>query len=301
MTAVGDVDAAVADRYPTRLAEGEPTPFPRVDPVVWGIAPGPVTDGDVEGYDRDGFLAIDQLVPPAEAAELLAEAHRLAGDPRGRDDERWVREPGSDEVRSVFEVHRISERFAALVADVRLAGIARQLLGSDVGIHQSRINLKPGFGGKEFDWHSDFETWHAEDGLPAMRTVSISLALTPNLESNGPLMIIPGSHRTFIPCVGETPDAHYRESLRRQEVGVPDHAVIAELAEQSGIRVLTGASGSATVFDSNCLHGSNSNISPYPRSTVFIVYNSTENPLAAPFAASRPRPTFIADRDPVVV
>jgi ectoine hydroxylase len=301
MTAVGDVATSVADRYPTRLTEGEPTPFPRVDPVVWGSAPGPVTADDVEGYDRDGFLAIEQLVPPAEAAELLTEAHQLAGDPRGHDDERWVREPGSDEVRSVFEVHRISERFAALVADVRLAGIARQLLGSDVAIHQSRINLKPGFGGKEFDWHSDFETWHAEDGLPAMRTASISLALTPNLESNGPLMIIPGSHRTFIPCLGETPDAHYRESLRRQEVGVPDHDVIAALAGQSGIRVLTGAAGSATVFDSNCLHGSNSNISPYPRSNVFVVYNSVENPLAPPFAASQPRPTFIADRDPVVV
>lgn len=291
----------VTDRYPTRLTEGEPTPFARVDPVVWGTSPGPVSTTDIDAYKRDGFLAIDQLVPAAEAAVLLAEAQRLASEARGRDDERWVREPNSNEVRSVFEVHRISMRFAALVADDRFAGIARQLLGSDVAIHQSRINLKPGFGGKEFDWHSDFETWHAEDGLPAMRAVSISLALTPNFTCNGPLMIIPGSHETFIPCVGETPDAHYRESLRRQEVGVPDHDVIATLARTSGIRLLTGAAGSATVFDNNCLHGSNSNISPYPRSNVFIVYNSVDNPLAPPFAAARPRPSFIADRTPVVV
>ena len=290
----------VSDRYPTRLTEGEPVVMPRLDPVVWGSNPGPVAAADVETFDRDGFLAIDQLVPAVEAAELLEEAHRLAGDERRRDDERWVREPASDEVRSVFEVHRLSDRFASLLADDRLAGIARQLLGSEVFIHQSRINLIPGFGGKEFDWHSDFETWHAEDGLEAMRTVSISLALTPNLESNGPLMIIPGSHRTFVPCMGETPDVHYRSSLRRQEVGVPDHGVIAALAEQSGIRVFTGPAGSATVFDCNCLHGSNSNISPYPRSIVFVVYYSVENPLAPPFAASEPRPTFIADRNPVV-
>jgi len=300
MSSVGTAATVAPDRYPTRLTDGEPTPLARVDPVVWGAAPGPVSPAAIEGYDREGFLAVDQLVPAGEAAELLTEAHRLAGAARGRD-ERWVREPAGDEVRSVFEVHRISERFAALVADDRLAGIARQLLGSDVAIHQSRINLKPGFGGKEFDWHSDFETWHAEDGLPAMRTVSISLALTPNFTYNGPLMIIPGSHRTFIPCLGATPDGHYRASLRRQEVGVPDHDVIARLAEESGIRVLTGAAGSATVFDSNCLHGSNSNISPFPRSNVFVVYNSVENPLAPPFAAPEPRPTFIADRDPVQV
>ncbi len=291
----------VVDRYPTRLTTGEPTPMPRTDPVVWGEGPGPLSAEELQRYDRDGFLSIEHLVPVEEAADLLAEAHRLAGDPRGRDDERWIREPDGDEVRSVFEVHRLSDTFAALVADERLAGIARQLLGSDVAIHQSRINLKPGFGGKEFDWHSDFETWHAEDGLPAMRTTSISLSLTPNLDSNGPLMIIPGSHRTFIPCFGETPEGHYRSSLRRQQVGVPDHDVIAELADQAGIRVLTGPAGSATVFDSNCLHGSNSNISPYPRSNVFVVYNSVDNALAPPFAAAEPRPGFIADRDPVVV
>lgn len=295
------VAAPLRDHYPTRLVDGEPVPIPRVDPVVWGDGTGPLPVADVEAYDRDGFLSFEQLLAPDEAADLLVEAHRLAADDRGTSDERWVREPGGDEVRSVFEVHRLSARFAALVADDRLAGIARQLLGSDVAIHQSRINLKPGFGGREFDWHSDFETWHAEDGLPAMRTVSISVALTPNLECNGPLMIIPGSHRTFIPCLGATPDGHYRSSLRRQQVGVPDHDVIATLAHASGIRVLLGDAGSATVFDSNCLHGSNSNISPHPRSNVFVVYNSVDNALVAPFAAAEPRPDFIADRDPAVV
>jgi ectoine hydroxylase len=55
------------------------------------------------------------------------------------------------------------------------------------------------------------------------------------------------------------------------------------------------------VTESNRLHGSNSNTSRYPRSNLFVVYNSVENPLAPPFAASEPPPTFIADRDPMVV
>ncbi len=291
----------IIDRYPTRQVGGEVAPIPRTDPVVWGSDEGPLDAHELADFDRDGFLSFPALITAAEVAELLEEAHRLAADPERHHDERWVIEPDGDEVRSVFEVHEISDVFADLVADERLAGVARQLLGSAVSVHQSRINLKPGFAGKEFDWHSDFETWHAEDGLPAMRTVSISLALTPNFTYNGPLMIIPGSHRTFIPCLGATPDGHYRESLRRQEVGVPDHRAIAALAEDAGIRVLTGDAGSAVVFDSNCLHGSNSNISPFPRSNVFIVYNSVENALVEPYAAGEPRPEFIASRDPVAV
>jgi ectoine hydroxylase len=45
------------------------------------------------------------------------------------------------------------------------------------------------------------------------------------------------------------------------------------------------------------MHGSNSNISPVPRSNVFVVYNSVENTLVEPFAAPSRRPEFIAARD----
>src|SRR3546814_10756649 len=44
----------------------------------------------------------------------------------------------------------------------------------------SRLNYKPGFKGKEFYWHSDFETWHVEDGMPQMRALSMSILLAEN-------------------------------------------------------------------------------------------------------------------------
>lgn len=288
------------DHYPTR-GSSSPQVMERHDPVVWGERDGPLSSDTLADYRHDGFLSFESLVSSAEAAQLLEEAHRIARDPSRLSDERTIIEPDGTEVRSVFEVHSISEMFAKIVADDRLAGIARQVLGSDVYIHQSRINLKPGFTGKEFDWHSDFETWHAEDGMPAMRAVSISLALTANYPFNGALMIIPGSHRKFVPCAGETPEDHFRSSLKRQEVGIPDRGTIAELAAASGIDQLTGAAGSAVAFDSNCLHGSNSNITPFPRSNLFVVYNSVDNALTEPFAAPARRPEFIASREPTLV
>ncbi len=281
--------------YPTRVST-DPVVTPRTDPVVWGDgAAGPLTSSDLAAYERDGYLSLEELVGDDDLVRLRREVDRLltAAEPG---DERIITERGSDNVRSIFEVHRRSDVFADLAADPRLLGMATQILGSDVYLHQSRLNLKPGFRGREFYWHSDFETWHAEDGMPRMRALSLSLSLTPNEVWNGSLLVIPGSHRHFVGCAGETPDDHYRSSLRAQEYGVPSDEALAGLVEAGGIETVTGEPGSAVVFDSNTMHGSNGNISPQARTNVFFVYNSVENALVEPFAAPAPRPEFIASR-----
>jgi ectoine hydroxylase len=78
---------------------------------------------------------------------------------------RAVTDPTSGKLRSVFGIHELSEIFDRLTRDPMILGIVKQLLGSDVYIHQSRINDKAGFSGAGFNWHSDFETWHAEDAV----------------------------------------------------------------------------------------------------------------------------------------
>ncbi|MFJ6543916.1 ectoine hydroxylase [Streptomyces sp. NPDC091385] len=289
--------APVTDLYPTRgTAE---VAVPRKDPVVWSApgAYGPIPTADLEGYERDGFLGVDQLITPAEVEVYRRELERLVADPVIRADDRAIVEPRSKEIRSVFEVHRLSELFANLVSDERVVGRARQILGSDVYVHQSRINVKPGFGASGFYWHSDFETWHAEDGLPRMRTVSVSIALTENHDTNGGLMIMPGSHRTFLGCAGATPEDNYRKSLQMQDAGTPSDEALTRMAGEHGIRLFTGKPGSATWFDCNCMHGSGDNITPFPRSNVFIVFNSVENTAVEPFAAPVRRPEYIGARD----
>ncbi|MET7602843.1 ectoine hydroxylase [Streptomyces avermitilis] len=287
----------ITDLYPSRGAAE--VSVPRQDPVLWGTpdTPGPITAGDLQSYENDGFLAVPQLIGDDEVALYHAELERLIHDPAVRADERSIVEPKSQEIRSVFEVHKISEIFAQLVRDERVVGRARQILGSDVYVHQSRINVKPGFGASGFYWHSDFETWHAEDGLPNMRTVSVSIALTENYDTNGGLMIMPGSHKTFLGCAGSTPKDNYKKSLQMQDAGTPSDEALTKFADRHGIRLFTGRAGSATWFDCNCLHGSGDNITPFPRSNVFIVFNSVENTAVEPFSAPVRRPEFIGARD----
>lgn len=287
---------STTDPYPSR-GTAPTARFPRAHPTVWpGQPDGPMSSAQLSEHDRSGFHQFS-LLEPGEVDRYRRELDRLASDPHVSADERTVTEQASGEVRSIFDVHRLSDSFAALVVDERVAGRARQILGSDVYVHQSRINYMPGFRGAGFYWHSDFETWHTEDGMPVPRAVSIQIALTDNYPFNGGLMVLPGSHRTFVPCPGETPDGNYKQSLRAQQFGVPDEGTIREMTHEHGIEQFTGPAGQALAFDANLLHGSGNNITPLPRSNIFVVFNSVHNALTEPYAGTAPRPGFIADRD----
>ncbi len=284
--------------YESRTEQGSAI-LARRDPTVYenGQYAQALDAEQLAGYERDGFIVLENLFSPEEVVGLLDEVHRLSQEGQKRQWDEAIREPGSDVVRSVFRVHRLSDKIDALSRDPRVLDVARQILGSETYLHQSRVNFKPGFHGKEFYWHSDFETWHVEDGMPSMRALSCSILLTDNVASNGPLMLIPGSHKQFIACQGVTPDAHYKESLRKQEYGVPDPLSLELLAEQGGIHQAVGPAGSVVFFDCNVMHGSSSNITPWPRANVFMVYNSVHNTLREPRYGLAPRPEYIATRE----
>lgn len=289
--------AGIEDRYPSRTG-AQARIVDRKDPVVHGRAgEGPLSQSELNFYEDNGYLNFEQLLTPEELQACLAELETLRASEAVKDTPEAVIEPDSRELRSVFAIHKSNAVLRKLCGHPKLVAIARQLLGSDVYIHQSRINYKGGFRGKEFYWHSDFETWHVEDGVPAMRMVSCSIALTANTPNNGPLMIMPGSHQRYLSCAGETPEDNYKSSLKRQDIGVPDDASLAQLFEDFGIIAPTGPMGSVTFFECNVMHGSNSNITPMARSNLFVVYNSLENKPVAPFCGLKPRPGFIAERE----
>lgn len=292
------------DSYPSRIAD-QPMMTLRLDPVVWSqpgqITTEPLSEYQLKSYADQGFLFLPELFAISEVQALMQEIRRLGDDASITTRPECITEPKSGDIRSMFCVHELSDTFGRLAAHPKLAGAARQILASDVYLHQSRINLKPGFRGDAFYWHSDFETWHVEDGMPRMRALSISLLLTDNNAFNGPLMVVPGSHMKFISCVGKTPENHYQQSLKKQEYGVPDEESIAHCIQDGGLTAPTGKAGSVLLFDCNVLHGSNANMTPWPRSNVFFVYNSVHNTLTSPYSGQQPRPRFIANRhfDPI--
>lgn len=306
------MDLPAADEYPTRKAP-EPALLYRRDPVIWPggednrVLEGPFSPEQLVDYGHRGYSRIQSFLNPTDVETYRAELRRLRTDPALRSDERVSVQADSGEVSTIFGVHKVSSLFNGLVHDPRIVERARQILGSDVYVHQSRLDHKASGDGDAFYWHSDFETWHAEDGMPRMRAVGFSLSLTDNLTHDGALKIMPGSHRTFVSCVaggvagGAAADADGRSPAEadKHPVGTPDQASLNLLSDQHGIDVITGSAGDLIVVDSNCMYGSGGGTAPNPRSNVFVVFNSVDNECTKPFSTSRARPEFLAAREAV--
>jgi ectoine hydroxylase len=294
----------VVDKYPSRAGR-EACLEPRLDPVVYASGSQRLlpylSSVQVAQYERDGFLVLHNVFSGEEVQCFKDELERLRKDAMLTGNDEVISEPESGDIRSIFRAHSISPVFRRLASDQRLAGIAQGLLDDDVYIHQSRLNYKPGFRGKEFYWHSDFETWHVEDGMPSMRALSMSIALTENTPQNGALMLMPGSHKAYAVCTGETPANHFKLSLKKQEYGVPEDDLLEQLAKPNGIVSAVAGPGSVIIFDCNTMHGSNSNITPAPRSNAFFVYNAVSNRVVSPFCDQPPRPEYLATREHVEI
>ncbi len=156
----------MVDLYPSRISN-QPEIIPRKDPVIYSdwTPESSLSQEQSNFYEQNGYLFIEQFFTETEIKRFQEEARRLQISARTNKTDVIIREPESDEVRSVFAIHHINAVFKELSRHPRLHAIVEYILGSQPYIHQSRINFKPGFTGKEFYWHSDFETWHVEDGM----------------------------------------------------------------------------------------------------------------------------------------
>src|SRR5690606_20055162 len=130
----------------------------RKDPVFWGnwSPQAPLTRAQTEEFDKNGFLVLRNVFSPVEIAKLQAESRRLRSGEANLKADNVVTEPESDAVRTIFRLEEESEIFDRLARDERIAGKVSFLLDDNLYLHQSRLNYKPGFTGKEFYWHSDF-------------------------------------------------------------------------------------------------------------------------------------------------
>lgn len=286
------------DPYASRVG-GSGQLVDRTDPVVYGDARAPgehaLSDEQVRFYEDNGYLKLEDHMPDVVDA-LLKETDELAEKLKGRPE--LITEPDSQAVRTIFSPHEFGEVARQVAADPRIVDPVTQLLGSEVYIHHSRTNVKPAMTGRSFAWHSDFETWHVEDGLPKPRVLTAWIFLARNTVFNGPLFVIAGSHKWFYSCPGWTPSNHHLTSLKKQEYGTPDAETLQKMIrDESDLVPITGEAGTVVLHEGNVMHASTDNISPWPRTNIFYVFNSVENKPVEPYGGTRPRPRFLRNTD----
>lgn len=178
----------------------------------------------LDAWHRDGFVILRQVVSPSEVRDLanafdrllaMARSLRRTADHRGS---RFVidyPEPERLRLHRVVWCGAAEAYLAPWGSDERILAVASELLGSSelVQIIQQAHFKMPG-DEVGFDWHQDAsnrrygsDLWTDVDGQGSF--AQFALAVDPMQSDNGPLRVIPGSHKAgFIadPLTGALPD-----------------------------------------------------------------------------------------------
>ncbi len=238
------------------------------------------------GFHEDGFLILPELFSAAEVGVLLDQLPALFAERRPEN----FREKRSDVVRTAMALHLRNDSFARLVRQPRLVGPAMQLLGPELYVQQVKVNAKEPFAGEVWQWHYDFATHHAEDGVPEPLALNLHVFLDEVSEHNGPLVFIRGSHR----------GGPVRSALDSVTTSYPLWTVandtVAELVAEGGLVTAKGPPGTGVIFGDCLVHGSPANYSPWPRRIFSLILNPVSN---AATRARRPDHQHHRDLTPV--
>jgi ectoine hydroxylase len=236
----------------------------------------------LRALDEEGYLFLPSRFTPEEVAVLNAHRERIFAMRRPE----VVREKSSDIPRTAFACQTYDEAYGRLARHPRLVQPVEQILGGEVYMHQFKINAKAAFEGEQWQWHQDFGTWINDDLMPEPRAMNISVFLDDVTPFNGPLMIIPGSHKSgYLRAEHDTTTTSY-------PLWTLDHETVRGLAQRGGLVAPTGPAGSMLMFHCNIVHASPANMSPWDRSIVYHSLNRTDNAIR-----QFKRPDYIAHRD----
>lgn len=252
------------------------------------------SEAQLRQYTTNGYVVIDDFFTAKEIRHISEHADLDLQN----DSPRRVLESSSGFVRAVHGSHLEVPFFRSLIRISRFVNLAQQILDDQVYIHQFKINAKKAYGGELWEWHQDSYFWKHEDGMPTDNSVNFVVHLDEANDANGPLMLIPGSHRNGLLSyhtdqVSDDPKDAWKSTVSVALKHHLDHEALAALAQNNGIQAVTGRPGSVLVFHPTLVHGSTGNMSPFDRRLLILSYNAVSNALGE---VESPRPEFLAGR-----
>jgi non-haem Fe2+, alpha-ketoglutarate-dependent halogenase len=147
-----------------------------------------ITDEQVARYHRDGYVIPNFRIPDEDLAQMRrAYDELLARNPDIKPDIMLgphLEKPGAQGVKGSREWLEFGTR-------PELLDIAARLVGDDLILWGTTIFGKPARQGKETPWHQDGDYYP----IRPLETITIWIALDDVTPENGPLRMIPGSHR----------------------------------------------------------------------------------------------------------
>ncbi len=218
-----------------------------------------LTPEQVEFYHQEGYLLLEKWLADDVVQSIRDEITRLSA-PASQmtiSDERLDLEdshtPEDPRIRRIKLPHTQSKLLHDLMVSDSILGPVRDLIGKDLRLHTSKLNMKSAEYGAAIEWHQDFAFYpHTNDDV-----LAVAIIIDDMHEKNGPLKVFPKSHKHEI----------YNHHANGVFAGGIDMA-------KSGLKMedavsLLGPAGSISIHHARIVHGSALNRSDTDRRLLF--------------------------------
>ena len=212
-----------------------------------------LTQEQIDFYHEKGYLGVDGVFSLAEM-ELLrrvtdefvekSRAYTEHTGPYDLEPSHTPEEPRLRRLKNPIEHH---PAYDAALRHSGMLDIVEQLLGKGLHTNGNKLNMKSAGFGSPVEWHQDWAFYpHTNDDI-----LAVGIALDDIMLENGPLLVIPGSHKG--PVLSHHQDGHFVGAVT-EVVEDADRAVPIELK-----------AGGISIHHVRTLHASASNVSDRPR------------------------------------
>ena len=218
-------------------------------------------------YQKLGYVVVQSVLSPAMLAELCkVTAEVVASAASLTEHSTYIDlEPGhtpiDPRVRRIKKPHEVHSFYRELAANPAITDCIAPFLGEDIRLRPGgKVNMKSAGYGAPVEWHQDWAFYpHTNQDV-----LAVGILLDDMTEDNGPLMVLPGSHR------GPVFDHHTHGVF----CGAIDINV--EALDLSRAITLSAPAGSLTIHHARLVHGSMLNTSGAERRVLFYEYTAAD-------------------------
>ncbi|MEP0522203.1 MAG: phytanoyl-CoA dioxygenase family protein [Hyphomicrobiales bacterium] len=218
-----------------------------------------LTASQVTSFEEEGYLVLENAVPKKIIQDIRNEIDRFEEEAKSLDqsndriDLEDSHTRADPRMRRIKLPHTTSAVMRELMYSDHILAPARDLIGPNLRLHTSKLNMKSANYGAAIEWHQDFAFYpHTNDDV-----LAIGVIIDDMDSENGPLMVFPGSHKHEI-------HNHHADGVF---VGAMDLQACGY--EMKDAVELKGPAGSISIHHGRIVHGSALNTSINDRRLLF--------------------------------
>jgi ectoine hydroxylase len=182
-------------------------------------------------------------------------------------------------LRSIYGFQNNSTFIEWLKSCSIIKEITQRLLGEEVYLHQTKVNIKNQNESSIWPYHRDFPFWKVFDHFPDNQFLNVVVYLDDVFEGSGELIVIPKSHKVFLPREAQDENIDYslEGSASSDLLFSFSSDELDTFGSSYGLDSTIGGKGSLLLFNPNLIHGSGSSSIDFSRKIMIMTFNACSN------------------------